>query len=241
MNVAYGLKGTMYDQQSKDLQMKLVTEACRIANAHEFITSLPDGYDHHVGIRGASLSGGQRQRIAIARAIVSGPKILLLDEATSALDVQSEEAVQLGLNMASSGRTTIVIAHSLSTIKLADNIVVMAGGKVAGQGTHTELIAAEGLYSTFVRRQRLKQAISVPPTSDIRPAALQYGPSEKIKDIVSQSTTATAEKPTKKYSFTQLFIFVGNSFSFRTSSARQLGPLLLTPSRLLHSTKKTGA
>ncbi|KAH9866868.1 hypothetical protein IAQ61_007457 [Plenodomus lingam] len=213
-NVAYGLKGTQYGQESREVTMKLVTEACRIANAHDFITALPHGYDQEVGIRGASLSGGQRQRIAIARAIVSGPKILLLDEATSALDVQSEEAVQLGLNMASSGRTTIVVAHSLSTIKLADNIIVMEKGRVAQQGTHAELEAQEGLYQTFVRRQQLKQATLEPPHARITPAvdtpaSPQHRLSEKTGSIYGQGESEAADKsPSTKYSFVQLVKFV---------------------------------
>jgi ATP-binding cassette subfamily B (MDR/TAP) protein 1 len=219
-NVTYGLKGTKYEQESKEAQIKLVTEACRIANAHDFIMGLPNGYDQEVGIRGASLSGGQRQRIAIARAIVSDPKILLLDEATSALDVQSEEAVQVGLNTASSGRTTIVIAHSLSTVKLADNIVVMDGGKVAEQGTHAELLAMEGLYHSFVRRQQLKQAISEPPSSRITPAlenpAMQQGPTEKTEsNVVQVASQAAEENDRRKYSYSQLVHFVSRLYPSR--------------------------
>jgi ATP-binding cassette, subfamily B (MDR/TAP), member 1 len=157
-NVAYGLESTSFANESREVQMKLVVDACKLANAHDFIESLPNGYDQEVGIRGASLSGGQKQRVAIARAIVADPKILLLDEATSALDINSEKAVQLGLTAAATGRTTIIIAHRLSTIKKADKIIVMSAGKVVEEGTHNSLLAAEGPYHKFARLQELKSA-----------------------------------------------------------------------------------
>lgn len=157
-NVAHGLINTPFEHASEEEKMKLITEACIKANAHGFITKMPMGYDTMVGERGFLMSGGQKQRIAIARAIVSDPKILLLDEATSALDTQSEGIVQDALDKAAQGRTTITIAHRLSTIKNADRIFVMGEGLVLEQGTHEELLRDEnGPYSKLVAAQRLRE------------------------------------------------------------------------------------
>ena len=126
-----------------------VEAAARMANAHGFITtSLPDGYDTQVGLRGGQLSGGQKQRVAIARAIIRRPAVLLLDEATSALDNESEKVVQAALDdvLTQTRRTTLVIAHRLSTIRHADKIAVVDRGAVVEQGTHNELIALQGVY-----------------------------------------------------------------------------------------------
>lgn len=133
-----------------------VVEACKKANAHDFISQLPQGYDTLVGEKGALLSGGQKQRIAIARALIRDPKILLLDEATSALDTESEQLVQAALDNAVEGRTTLVIAHRLSTVKNADQLVVMRKGEVVEVGKHNELIANGNLYSKLVKAQELK-------------------------------------------------------------------------------------
>jgi len=125
---------------------KEAIEAAKMADAHDFIMNLPDGYNSIVGEKGILLSGGQKQRITIARAILRKPKILLLDEATASLDTESEEKIQRALEEMIKGRTTIVIAHRLSTIKRADKIIVMDKGKIIEQGTHEELLSREGLY-----------------------------------------------------------------------------------------------
>jgi ATP-binding cassette subfamily B (MDR/TAP) protein 1 len=154
-NIRHGLIGTKWEQEGSEKQKELIYEAAKMANAHDFITSLPEGYDTNVGERGFLLSGGQKQRIAIARAVVSDPKILLLDEATSALDTKSEGVVQAALEVASAGRTTITIAHRLSTIRDAHNIVVMTEGRIIEQGTHDDLLEKRGAYYNLVTAQAI--------------------------------------------------------------------------------------
>lgn len=154
-NIQHGLIGTKYENADLEVQRELITTAAKMANAHNFVTGLPDGYETKVGDRGFLLSGGQKQRVAIARAMVSNPKILLLDEATSALDTKSEGVVQAALDVAAKGRTTIVIAHRLSTIKTADNIVVMSQGRIIEQGSHDQLLEKKGAYFSLVGAQRI--------------------------------------------------------------------------------------
>ena len=138
----------------------MILEAARVANAYEFIQKLPEGYDTYLGERGARLSGGQKQRIALARAIVRDPPILLLDEATSALDVESERLVQQALSKVESGRTTLIIAHRLSTVLHADRIVLMEEGQIAAIGTHAELLERSAAYRDMVALQFEQASVS---------------------------------------------------------------------------------
>ncbi|KAH9878207.1 hypothetical protein J1614_003424 [Plenodomus biglobosus] len=200
-SIAHGLVNTEHANVSDEKKMELIEQAAKIANAHEFINEFPDKYQTKVGERGNLLSGGQKQRIAIARAIVSDPKILLLDEATAALDTKSESAVQEALDRASQGRTTIVIAHRLSTIKKADNIVVMASGRIVEQGTHQELIDMNSVYASLVQAQELtaknRPINSEQAIEDVEKQALNEKDAERLA-LIRTATSAPSEFAPKK-------------------------------------------
>ncbi|KAL7094630.1 hypothetical protein ACP275_11G115900 [Erythranthe tilingii] len=144
-NIAYGFDGKASESD--------IENVAKMANAHDFIISFPEKYKTIVGERGLRLSGGQKQRIAIARALLMNPKVLLLDEATSALDAESEYLVQDAMDSLMKGRTVLVIAHRLSTVKTADTVAVIAEGKIAESGSHDELLSRDGIYTALVKRQ----------------------------------------------------------------------------------------
>ncbi|KAK9348930.1 P-loop containing nucleoside triphosphate hydrolase protein [Lipomyces starkeyi] len=232
-NVAHGLIGTKYEHVSEVEKRALVTEALTQANAMIFIDKLPEGLDTDVGERGFLLSGGQKQRIAIARAIVSNPKILMLDEATSALDTKSEGVVQDALDKAAKNRTTIVIAHRLSTIRDANLIVVMSKGAIVEMGTHNELLDKKGEYYGLVEAQQidklheekraalLGQADS-PVDEDEKLIEMVHLPAEDLEDLKlaktktnasarSISSLILAERPPRvdeKFSLWQLIVTI---------------------------------
>ncbi len=152
--VAENIRYAMPDATDEEVE-----EAARAANAHDFVVGFPDGYDTHVGERGVQLSGGQKQRVAIARAVLKDPPILVLDEATSALDAESEHLVKEALDRLMRGRTTLIIAHRLSTVRDADRVIVLEAGHIVQAGPHAELLEEEdGLYHRLVARQLAEPA-----------------------------------------------------------------------------------
>jgi ATP-binding cassette subfamily B protein len=159
-NIAYGRPEASREE---------VEQAARMANIDGFIRSLPDGYESMVGERGLKLSGGEKQRVAIARALLKDPAIMLFDEATSALDTATEREIQANLKTASEGRTTLIIAHRLSTVIDADEIIVLSHGRVAERGTHGELLAQNGLFAEMWRKQQEAAARGIEP-EDVPPA-----------------------------------------------------------------------
>ncbi|KAJ8762172.1 hypothetical protein K2173_007326 [Erythroxylum novogranatense] len=182
-NILFGKEYASMDQ---------IIQAAKAANAHSFVQKLPDGYRTQVGEGGTQLSGGQKQRIAIARAILRNPKILLLDEATSALDAESELAVQQALDKIMSDRTTIIVAHRLSTIRNVDKILVLKNGQVVESGNHSELMSMEGEYATLISLQASKTHTN-PTFSDLSETASNSGFKEltNIHQSELQSTTTT--------------------------------------------------
>ncbi|KAJ1981867.1 hypothetical protein H4R33_005147 [Dimargaris cristalligena] len=196
-NILWGaiddLDGTITDAQ--------IEQACRDANAWDFISNLQLGLDSPVGEKGSLLSGGQKQRIAIARAIIRNPRILLLDEATSALDSKAERLVQDALDRASKNRTTIVVAHRLSTIRDADKIVVMHQGEVVETGTHNSLLARDGVYAQLVRTQAIKKREdatedtmmdTIEQSTDPYSSQINEGSGLGVLPLVESSTISTA-------------------------------------------------
>ena len=147
--IAYNIRYGRVNADEED-----VRKAAKLAQIASFIQRLPEGYKAMVGERGLKLSGGEKQRVAIARTILKAPPILILDEATSALDTRTEQEIQSALDLVSKGRTTIVIAHRLSTVISADEIIVLADGGIAERGTHAELLGQGGLYASMWDRQR---------------------------------------------------------------------------------------
>ena len=143
-NIAYGKPGASFEE---------IMEAAKAANAHNFILAKPDGYDTMVGERGGKLSGGERQRVSIARAILHNPRILILDEATSSVDVETEKQIQEAIGRLTKGRTTFAIAHRLSTLRNADRLIVLDGGKISEMGTHAELMEKKGDFFKLVETQ----------------------------------------------------------------------------------------
>ena len=144
-NIAYGRPGATFEE---------VEEVARLARIHDFISGLPDGYETKVGERGLKLSGGEKQRVAIARTMLKRPRILLFDEATSSLDSRTEQEIQKSLDEVSRGRTTLVIAHRLSTVVNADEILVMETGKIVERGDHQTLLDQNGVYAAMWARQQ---------------------------------------------------------------------------------------
>jgi len=145
-NIALAEPGTPFEN---------VINAAKLAGAHDFILELPEGYDTLVGEQGSSLSGGQRQRIAIARALLSNPRILIFDEATSALDYESEDIIQQNMRAICQGRTVFIIAHRLSAVRLANRIFVVEKGRIAEQGNHAQLLTQQGIYHTLYQLQHV--------------------------------------------------------------------------------------
>lgn len=225
-NVCHGLFCTPQDQATREEKLGLVENACKQAFADEFIEQLPDKYNTHVGDRGGLLSGGQKQRIAIARSVIRDPPILLLDEATSALDPAAEGIVQKALDNVSKSRTTVVIAHKLSTVQKAEKIVVLNKGRVTEQGSHQELLAKRGVYFALVNKEGLEEEheqVDNVPFDD----AIETSTSEDTDNSAKDTTPHHffAPKPTSDGSRTQMTLF--QSLGKIMKQQRQLWPFFM--------------
>lgn len=220
-NVVHGLHGTEMDKEDEEKRRELVRQACIESNADDFIQTFPNGYDTVVGERGSLLSGGQRQRVSIARSIISNPHILLLDEATSALDPRAEAVVQAALDRVSQTRTTVLIAHKLSTVKKADNIVVLHKGQVVEQGTHESLLDAQGAYYNLVNAQSLSlgteddssenEKESEEPQPQPQPQQQQLEKvttSRSVQSVPTTETTPEAEDVSRKMSLFKCLLII---------------------------------
>ncbi|XP_076187711.1 ATP-dependent translocase ABCB1-like isoform X3 [Aptenodytes patagonicus] len=179
----------------EDVTMEEIEKATKEANAYDFIMKLPNKFETVVGERGAQLSGGQKQRIAIARALVRNPKILLLDEATSALDTESESVVQAALDKARKGRTTVVVAHRLSTVRNADLIAVFEGGVITEQGNHFKLLERKGIYYKLVNMQAIEAEV---PSSEKDENALSVKKSESETEFEESLTKGLRRRSTRR-------------------------------------------
>ncbi|MCJ1401721.1 GTPase-activating protein [Xylographa trunciseda] len=235
-NIEQGLVGTKQEGASPDRKQQIVEAAAKLASAHEFILKLHQGYQTQVGVRGSKLSGGQKQRIAIARALVADPKVLILDEATSALDMETETEVQASLSRSSTDRTTIIIAHRLSTVRDAENIIVLQNGKVVEQGTHLELLQLEGAYQRLVEAQAQEKApeqteIDSQYTYDTETLPIGYGFSGKNFD---EAVSRLIEEDDTGIDASEIETTAGNSwfsvvslFKFVASLNKQELPIIL--------------
>ncbi|CAG8737867.1 278_t:CDS:2, partial [Racocetra fulgida] len=238
-NVSYGLIGSIYESLPDNEKREMIENACKMANAHDFIMNLPEKYETMVGERGILLSGGQKQRIAIARAIIKDPKILLLDEATSALDTASEGIVQNALDKASMGRTTIVIAHRLTTIRNANKIIVMNKGVIVESGTHKELMDKKSFYSKLVETQQIQQTSKVevnlnenepdlfiiPPIDDVTIKDTIKDNENQIISAKQKADTEMGEKLTERIRFMSFASILRQDISFFDEESNGVGVL----------------
>ncbi|KIX08813.1 uncharacterized protein Z518_03470 [Rhinocladiella mackenziei CBS 650.93] len=208
-NISHGIFGTDMDDRPESEKRELVRQACVQAYADQFVEELPEKYDTKVGDKGGFLSGGQKQRVAIARSVIANPRILLLDEATSALDPTAEGIVQAALDNVSQTRTTIMIAHKLSTVQKADKIVVLSKGKLVEQGTHQDLLARKGAYYGLVSAQNLdsRQDSSSKPV-DEKSGELQLRKTQTPVHASSGQPELVAEDVSRKFSLARCIVIV---------------------------------